>query len=165
MHGVFGDLGLELQHQHRVPSERQFGFDALLHRHQPQLVQPFHVDPSKRLELEIRQRPPPPQRFGLAKGVRRCFEVARLQRIVSQANEVLELMQIELARFQAQQVARSAGLHAIRVCTIGAQRPAQPRDLHPKLMIGAVGRCLRQQLIDEPVPRDGAVRAQEQDRQ
>ena len=81
--------------------EPQFGLDALLHRQQPQSVQPSHVDAGERLELEIRQRPPPPQLFGLAKGVRRCFEVARLQGTVSQTNEVLELMQVELARFHA----------------------------------------------------------------
>ena len=84
--------------------QREFGIDAFLDGGESQLLQALHIEPGERLELEIGQRTSPPQRFGLPKQRRRALKVVAIQRPSPGTDQALELVQVELAGFDTQEV-------------------------------------------------------------
>lgn len=97
---------LELGHQRLGDAGQQVGVDALLDGGQPQLFQPLHLDAHEWLEFEIRQRPATPQRLCASEDGRGPFGVSLLERRSARRDLPLEELQVELAGFDAQQVAR-----------------------------------------------------------
>src|SRR5436189_67968 len=56
--------GVELCDQHVMAAKRELRVDPRLDGAQAQLLELLELDPRAAVELDVRQRPPPPQRFG-----------------------------------------------------------------------------------------------------
>ena len=119
---------LEFRAQFGVPPERQLRVDPLLHHDQPELFEALNLKPRKRLELEIGERPPAPQRLRRAQLHRRAFGIAVLERLSSIGDVLVEPVQIELSRLDAQQIPGRSRQHARLVAGDG-ERLAKARDL------------------------------------
>ena len=158
------DRCLELAHQRRVPAERQLGVDALFHGGEAKLLEPLHLDARERLELEIGEGPAAPQRLRLAKQRGGACRVSLRERRASCGDLLLEEIEIELARFDAQEIAGSAGREPRLLDAVRGESLAQPPDLHSKNMVG-LGARLALQLRDQPIARDHTVGAEQQQRE
>src|SRR5712691_6503979 len=89
----------ELADEGGVPADREIGLDPVLDRRQPQLIEPRDLVLRKTLVSEVRERRPAPE----SKSVAQPF-------CASLVDELVEALEIELARFDAKQIARGLGL-------------------------------------------------------
>ncbi len=92
-----------------MASERELSLDPILDRHQPQLLQAPRLQPRERPVLDIGERPPPPQRLRVAQRPRGRHRVVALERDPPVCDELLERVQVELARLHAQHVPGRTG--------------------------------------------------------
>ena len=158
------DRCLELAHQRRVPAERELGVDALFHGGEAKLLEPLHLDARERLELEIGEGPAAPQRLRLAKQRGGACRVSLRERRAPCGDLLLEEIEIELARFDAQEIAGRAGRQPRLLDAVRGESLAQPPDLHSKNVVG-LGALLALQLPDQPIARDHAIGTQQQQRE
>jgi hypothetical protein len=93
------------------------------------------------------------------------IELAVGERPIAFSQELLEPVEVELAWTYLQNVARRLRDEPRWMASIRAERFAQARDLHSQLVICCTGGRVRQQLIDQTIPRDDAVGTQQQHRQ
>ena len=105
---MLGGERLELRDERELAAERELRIDPLLDRRQPQLLESLDLDPRERLELEIGERPAMPQPLRRAQQLRGRGRVADRERLASRRDEPLEVLEVELARLDAEQVAGSA---------------------------------------------------------
>ena len=87
------------------------------------------------------------------------------ERLAPVVDELLEVLEVELARLDAQQVTGRPRGEARLVVRRRGEHLAQPRDVVAQRVVGGVDALLREQLGDQPVARDDAVRAQQQQRE
>ena len=99
---MLGGRCLEFADERAVPSERQVGIDPLLDRRQPALLEPVDLDAHDRIEFEVGEGPPTPEHLCRPKRARGGDRIADGQRVAALSNEVLELLEVELARLHPQ---------------------------------------------------------------
>ena len=151
---------LELREHCNVASERELRLEALLERCEPQLLEPSDCGLRERLVREIGQRRPTPQPERAAEHVGGGLCIAGLERLGCVVRAALEAVEIEASRLDVKDVARRARLDRLR-----AERLPELRHLSLDLRHCRDGRRSRVQVVGEPLHRDDAIRAQEQDRQ
>ena len=150
------DQRLELADQVRVAAECEVGLDPLLQCGKALPVEPPGFQPGKRLSSKLGQRRPPPELESLAQELRGVVQV-RSPRL---RNQRLEAQEIELVRFDRNQIAGRPGQQdPLR------QQLAQARDVHLQRRHGRLGRLIAPELVDQTLARDDPICAQQQERQ
>ena len=136
-----------------VAAELDLRLDPVLERGQPELVEAGDLALEERLEREVGERGPAPERERVAQG---CGALGRRQgpRVVHQA---LEPAGVDRAGVDAQQVAGRAGLDHFL-----AERVPEPRDgvLHDR--VGRRRRVRAPEVVDQRVHRDDRPRVQQE---
>jgi hypothetical protein len=145
---------LELTRDLGVAAAGELGVEPLLVRGEPQLVQPGDLGLSERLVRQVGERRPPPQIESVAQQLRR----RRGSCAAGLGDELLEALEVELTRLEAQDVAGRARDDHTR-----SELPAQLGDEDVDALDDRRGRRLAPELVDQPLGRDHLVRVQEQD--
>ncbi len=156
---------LQLGDQRQLTAERELGIDPFLYRRQPQLLQPFHVDPRERLELDVRQRPAAPDRFGGTERLSGARSITGGERLVPLHDKPLEPLEVELPRLDPQEVAGSARHQSWRIHRNRPEHLPQPGNVVAERMVGRVDALADEQFLDQILAWDDAVRAQQKKRQ
>src|SRR5205085_6505840 len=100
------------------------GLDPLLERGEPGVLEPRSRVTGERLGLELGERRAAPELERLGEALRRGLRVAGAQKLATLSDEALEAIEVELALFDAQRVARRLGQEPIR-----PERLSQLRDV------------------------------------
>ena len=161
---VLGDQRLELGHELRAAPEREIGVEAVLERHQPQLLQAGDLALAERLEREVGQRRAAPQRERLAQRPRGRPPIwSRARR----GEEPLEAVQVERVRPEPQLVARRPRHDDPVPVAVpgGLERPPEPGHRHRERLERVAALGARPQLLEQPVAGDRLAGVQEQQRQ
>ncbi len=147
---------LDLRDELGVGAELEIGGDPFLEDAEPQILEPVDLALGERLRLEVGERRAAPQPECLTQESRLLVGLRR----PGFPDEPLETGQVELIRVELEHV---------------AARPRQQQpgtEELPQLDDGVLERGRRRprrvlapQLVDQPLRRDGLVRAQEQQRQ
>ena len=140
---VLAERGREPPGRFDVPALGELALEPPFQRREPQLLEPCDLTLRERLEGEVRQRRPAPQRQRLL--------VALL------GEQPLEAMQVELVVVDPEQVAGRPRLEPVV-----AQQPPQLGDLAVERGQRRRRRRLTPQRVDERVLRDDLVRPQQQ---
>ena len=140
---MLGDERLELGNERELAAERELRVDPLLDRGEPQLLEPLDLDARERLELEVRKRPALPQRSAARKRLRGRGGVTGRERLASLRDEPLEVLEVELARLDAKQVAGGARDEPRLVADGRARAPCEARDVVAQRVVGRVERSAR----------------------
>ena len=144
-----------------MAAEGEVRVDALLERHQQDLLQPSRCDLRERLVLEICERRAAPESERLALQLERPLGLAAGQRLARFLGQPLESPQVELLAADVEDVAGRPGLEP----RLLAEELAKLRDLAVHLRRRRHGSAPGVELVGEPVDRDDPVRVQEQDRE
>jgi hypothetical protein len=150
---VFLDELLQLTDELARGAQLEVGVHPLLERRESRLLQAADLVAGERLEGEVLERRPPPER---QRGAELLGALTRLGPACL-GREPLEARQVELLRIDAQQISGGLGDDQLRT-----DRLSQPRDV--VLQRGAGGLRWRRppDLVDQPVGRDDLVRVQQQ---
>ena len=146
------------RHSLRVTAEREVGVDAPLEGSEPQLLDPPDRRLRERLVGEVGERRPSPERERFAQPLRDD----RGRRSVGLLDELREMVEVELASLDAEQVARRLGFEPL---PRRAERLPQLRDAHLQRGRAGGGRLVGPELVEQPVTRDDLVRVQKQQRE
>ena len=139
-----------------MPSQLEVGLDALLQGAEALLFQPRDRRLRERVVGEVCKRRPAPQRERLVQPVRGSLRI-RSRRLVAQP---LEAVEVEPAGLDPQRVPGRP-----RQDHVGAERPAQLRDVDVEALRGVRRRMRAPDVLDQPVGRDDLVRVHEQHRE
>src|SRR6266511_44706 len=104
---VSGDELLQLADDVRMPAEGEIGLYPALERGQAQLLKPRDRVLRERLVGEVGERWPAPERERLAQRLGRLGSIPGAERALAGLHELLERVQIELSRLDAEHVAAS----------------------------------------------------------
>ena len=151
----------EFTHELSVPSECKFRVEALLERHQKDLVQPLRRHLCEGLVLEVGERWAAPEGESLTLQLECGLSLATGERLTRLFGQPLESPQVELLAGDVEHVAGRPGLEADLV----TQRLAKLRDLAVHLRGRRHGGTPRIELVGEAVDRDDPVPVQEEDRE
>jgi hypothetical protein len=153
---------LELRHQPAVAPELEVRLDAVLDRRRAQLLQPGDLGLRERLEREVGERRATPllQRGAEPRGG--ALGLPRLERPAALLPERLEAVEVELARFEREAVARGRGLQP---AAASSQRPPQSRDRHLQRLDRVPPRLPGPQVVREPVGEHRLAATEQQQRQ
>src|SRR5829696_7035719 len=153
---------LELANQLGVLSAGEVSVDAVFQQCQPQLLEPADLRLRERLESEIGERRPAPEREGLPQLLRGLPGVVGGQRLAALVGQALAPVEVELAGLHVDQVAiRPSHDPSAAV----AESLAQPRHLDLDALSRRGGRVLAPQLLDELIGRYGFVGMNQEDRE
>src|SRR5215467_13235540 len=122
---------LEFANQFPLPPESELCLDPLLDRREMQLLQPLDLDPQQTLQVEIRQRPTAPKRISCSQRTRRRRRITCSERLSPVGHQSLELVQVELARLDAEQISRRTRDQPRGVRSRCGERLPQSRHLIP----------------------------------
>ena len=159
--GVLGDHPLEPAEQGGVAAQRQFRLGQQLQRRDALLDEPRDLALGERLEGQIRQRAPAPERQRLLEHRRRPRRAARGQLAAALPDQALEPVRVDALGIEPELVAVLAGLDL----PAAPERAAQPRDVDLHGLGGRGRRTLAPQLVDQPVAAERLAGVQEQHRQ
>ena len=90
-------------------AERELGVDPVLDGLEPERLEPAHLQPGERLELQIGQGPAAPQRLGFPQQPRGPGRIAVRERLPPGGYLLLEHVQVQLAVRDLQQVTGRPG--------------------------------------------------------
>ena len=156
---MLDDQRLELRDQLAGAAEGKVGVEAVLHRLQPQLVQPGDLRRNGVLVQDVLERPPAPEgECSSERLTRPCGLV--LEHNARGACEALEARCIELVEIDPERVARrTRDQYPARVIlrSAGPENSSQLRDVEPELPAG-FWRVVGPEHVEEPVRRDDLVR-------
>ena len=159
--GMLGDHPPQLCDQLGMPAGREVRLDARLDGGLLLLLEPRDLDLGERLECQVREWRPAPQRERLAQNCAGFLRPAGRQRGAALLDQLLEALGVELARLDVEPVARRRGLEQLLV----AERLAQPGDVDLDRLRRA-GRCvLAPERHRDPLSADRLVRLEQQHRQ
>ena len=149
---LLGEL-FQLADQLASGAQLEVGVHPLLERLESRLLEAADLVAGERLEREVLERRPPPER---ERGAELLCPFARLGPACLRG-ETFEARQVELLRVDAQQISGRLGDDQLRT-----DRLSQPRDV--VLQGGAGGLRWRRppNLVNQPVGRDDLVRVQQQ---
>jgi hypothetical protein len=153
---LLDDQAFELRKQFVVTSERELGVVEPFLCVEPAIRETWRFCFGHAFTAQIAERRPVPQlecRPQIVGGIGRREPCCPL-------HQLLEPVDVELTRVQPELVAGALGLDPV-----GADRPAQAVDVDLKRLHRRAGRVGAPQGVDQPVPRDDAVRVQQHDRQ
>ena len=142
-----------------VATGREVGLDADLERGLSLLLEPGDLRLGERLEGQVGERRPAPQRECFAQDRGRTVGVPGGQRAAAVLDQPLEALGVELARLHADPVARRRRRHDLAV----AERLAQTRDVHLHGAHRAARRLLAPQRERQPLRADRLVGVEEED--
>ena len=134
---------VELACERAVAARVEVGVDPRLQRGQPRFLEPRRLRLRERLEGEVGERLPPPER-------ERAVRVA----VGDQAREAVD---VELVGVDADDVARRPGDDPV-----GADRPAERVHVHLERARRARRRLLAPDPVDQAVGRDDVVRVEQE---
>ena len=146
---------LQLGDQARVPPEREVGLDPLLERGEPSVLEPRPRVSREGLGLELGERCAAPELERLGKALSRGLRVAGDQELAPLSDEALEAIEIELALFDAQRVARR-----LREQPICPERFSQLRDVALEGFRRGFRRLLAPEVLGQPADRNNPVTAE-----
>ena len=144
-----------------MPSEREIRFEPLLETPETALLEPGGLRRSERLEGQVGERRPSPERESLAESLGGCRGVAGGTQPASVCVELLETVDVELPLFQVQDVSVSAGLEA----AVGAERLAELLDVALYDVPCGRGSVRAPELIDQAVTRHDRAAVQDEHRE
>src|SRR5207302_3911022 len=104
--GMLGSKGFELGDEPQLTAEREIRVNALLDHRKPKLREALHFEATERLELQVGERTTLPE---LLRRSQQCCGRRRTPRtecLTALGDQLLEALEIELARLDAEQVAR-----------------------------------------------------------
>ena len=157
---VLLDKRLELGHQLGTVTEHELGLEPRLKRAQPQLLKPLRVSFERFAIEQIAPGRPTPQRERECQLAERGLIVKALSRRPRASDESLELVGVEFARFDVQQVAARLAFQ-----TVMAEELAQSVDVCVERLSGARRWPLPPERIDQVIARDDFVVVQQQHRE
>ena len=137
-------------------AELEVGIDPLLERRESCLLEAADLVAGKRLEREVLEGRPPPER---QRGAELLGPLARLG-APCLGGQPLEARQVELLRVDPQDVSGRLGDDQLRT-----DRLSQPRDVVLQRGAGGLRWGRPPDLVDQPVGRDDLVRVQQQVRE
>ena len=155
-----GNEPFELGSENLVPGECKVCLDALLQRHEPQLLESYDLSLGERLIGHVREHGPAPQRKRLTQRHGRSVRIACRELAPSARDEPLEPLEIELARLYAQPIAGP-----VRRDAVLAEELAQPVHENLKRIPRGRRRLLTPQRVDQPVTGDDVAGKQKEARQ
>jgi hypothetical protein len=158
---VGGQQTPELAHDLQVPPGGEMGLGPRLQRRQALLLEPRDLRLGERLERQLRQRRPTPQRERLVQDDDRTRRLVSRHRAACRRHAALEALGVELVGAHAEPVARRSRGDRVRV----AEHLAQPRHVDPDRLRRAGRRVLAPQRQREAVGAHRLVRMQEQHRE
>jgi hypothetical protein len=147
---------LQLPDQLAGRAQLEVGVDPLLERRESRLLQTADLVAGERLEGEVLERRPPPER---QRGAELLGSLARLGPTCLRG-EPLKARQVELLRVDAQRVSGGLGDDQLRT-----DRLSKPGDVVLQGSAGGLRRGRPPDLVDQPVGRDDLVRVQQQIRE
>ena len=151
---------LELGHELGAPTAHEFRLDARLHCPKPKLVKPPRLNAGQRLVEQVDPRRPTPQRERLAQRRPSSGVIARLGCPIGGPDQLLEPIDVELARLDREQVAAGLAEQPAR-----AELLSQPVDVGIERFGDAWRRVLSPQRLDQFTSRNDLVCVQQQHRQ
>jgi hypothetical protein len=152
---VVGDETLQLADELGVAAEGEVGVDAGLERREPQLVQARDLGLQRLLGRQVGERRAAPQRERGAQERGGVLDAAGRRGRAGVGDALLEALEVELARGDAQEVAGAARLED--AARGGLEQLAQRDDVHLQRLERTVGRGLAPQRVDQPVAGDNLV--------
>jgi len=161
---VLGHQLLEFGGEGAVPAERKLRFDPVLQRGEAARFEPLDLEPGKRFELKIGQRPAVPQRLRRTQQRRGPARILRLKRPSAGGHLLLERVQVQLAVLDAEHVPGRASEQPRLWVTIG-ERLAQAGNLNMEHRFSRTGRLITEQFVDQLVAGYDAVGVAQQQRE
>ena len=144
--GVGGHEGVELGDEGDVAARLEPGGDARLVCPEPCLVEARRVGARELLAGQVGQRGPAPEPERLV--------------VRPRVDELLEPLGVELAGLDPGEIAGRTGHDPV-----GAERLAQRVDVYLERRAGVCRRILAPDGVDQPLGRDGAIGAEQQERE
>ena len=144
--------GFELGDERALAAEGELGVDPRLDAGEAELLEALDVEPCKRLQLEIRQRPAVPESFGRLEHSGGRGRVPGTKRFMPFHDQPLERLKVELARFDPKEIPRWPRDEARLVHAGGAEQLAQAGDVISQCVVGGVHALIGKKLRNEPVP-------------
>ena len=141
-----------------MPAAREVGVDPVAEAAEPEIVEPRDLGLREALVGDVRERRPAPQLERFAQCCRRVPWLAARKLVAPEREPLLELLGVE--RADAQRVAAALVDHEVL-----AQRGAQPRCEHLHRVARVPRPGALPQLVDDPLDRDRAAAADEQQAQ
>jgi hypothetical protein len=139
-----------------VPAEREFGVDPVLDDLHAERLEPPHLQPGERLELQVGQRPAAPQRLRFPQQPGGPARIAVRERLPPGRYLLLERVQVQLAILDPEQLAGRPGLKPRLAVPVG-ERLAQPGDLNPQHPVCRGRGLVAEQFLDQLVAGDDPV--------
>ena len=127
--GMLGAKRLELRNERELSAEHELRIDPLLDSRQAQLLEPLDFHPRERLELEVGKRAALPEMLGAPQRCRGPTRITFRECFAPDRHEPLEMLEVELARFHAKQIAGSARDQSGLIRGRRGEHLAQARDL------------------------------------
>jgi hypothetical protein len=152
----------KLRDELRMAAEEEVRFDPGAESVEPPILEMRGGRPRERLVLEVGERASTPKPEGGAKYFGSPSRIARLESRPTLTDEVLELLEVELARFQSKHVPRR--LRDENGCAVG-KHLAKTRYVRLQRHPGVLRWRLAPELVDEPIARDELVRPEQKDRE
>jgi hypothetical protein len=151
---------LQLRYELCTSPEGKLRLDPLFDRHPPTLLETHRLCPRERLVQQIGERGPTPQRQRRVQcrcGIRDSSPRRRLTPLLEQT---LESIEVQLLRFDPQQIARGTPREPAP-----SERLPKSRDVVVKRVSSARRRMLSPQSLDQPISGDCLVGVQQKDRE
>ena len=152
-----GDERLELRHERAVAAECEIGLDPLLKQREPELLEPRRLDCRERLERELGERRPMPERERGVQPRGRGLEVACGPRVQTFGTKQLGAAEIEILRGNLEHV-------AARACVdrhVRREGLPELRDVHLHGLRRRLRR-LRPETVHEPLGRHDLAGAKQE---
>ena len=150
-------LGLASDGEHR--------FEARLERLEPQSLEPRDLRLCERLGCEVGERRPAPERERTSERRLGLVERLRAKRGPTFRHELLELLGVESARRDAQDIARRLRRQRARPAVALFEKPPKLGDVDLHAVSGRGRRLVAPERVDEPVSRNDPVALEEQQRE
>ena len=138
-----------------METECEVGVDPLLQREQPLFLEPGAVRACERV-VEIAERRPAPERERFPHRLRGAGAVAA----VDFAEQLLEAIEVELARLDPHEVARG-----LRHDPLAPERLAEAGDVDLQRRASGLGRSRVPKLVDQAVAGDNPVGLEQEERE
>ena len=148
---MLGSESFELGNECQLTAEREVRVDSLLDRPKPKLLEALHFEAAERLELQVGERTTLPELLRRSQQSCGRRRTPRTECLTPLRGQLLEALEIELTRLEAQQVTRCPRRESRLVAARGGKHLAQSGDVITERVVGGVPTLLRKDLGDQPV--------------
>src|SRR5947208_15340809 len=133
---MLGSESLELGNECQLTAEREVRVDSLLDRRKPKLLEALHLEASERLELQVGERTTLPELLRQSQQPCGSSHMACAECLMSLRDQLLEALEIELARLDSEQVTRRPCRESRFLAPHRGEHLAQPGDVITQCVIG-----------------------------